>query len=470
MNETRASAGRPAIAMSRRGLLGVTLAGYGLAAFDAVAAGSRPLAVPELQEATAKAIKPDGIAAMALVAMAGGKVIETILLGQASRAFDVPVTDRTLFHLGSVGKHITAVAILRLAAQGKLALDAPLSRYVQGIAPGWSRATIHQLLTHTGGLPGNFDGQDFDRPFSREKASAFSEALPPVAAPGYVLLGYVIENLTGDTYGQHITETLFRAHGLVDSRADDAEGIVPNRAEPLIWRDGVFRRAIQMSSSVSSVGAGGLLMSARDVPAWERALSGRALLDERSKAIMFTAARFDTGRSTGYGTGWRIESDGTGRPFFMHTGSVPGFRTYHFRAPADDLALMLMVLGDTPMVPFGMAMTERQWPGRTPLTRPAIADRAPELTAALKALMVDGKPVDPAHLAPELARLPLPVAIDQIASLTPEQVARVKRFTLVEDVVTAVDRQRRYVLDLGGSQVPLLACYSPEGLICRVAI
>ncbi|QNQ10824.1 serine hydrolase domain-containing protein [Sphingomonas alpina] len=463
--------------MSRRGLLGTALAGYGLAAFEALAAGWPPSAA--LSDAAAQAIKPAGIAALALVAMAGGRVIDTLLLGQASQAFGVPVTDRTLFHLGSVGKHITAVAILRLAAQGKLALDAPLSRYVQGIAPGWSRATIYQLLTHTGGLPGNFDGQDFDRPFTREKVSAFSAALTPVAAPGqawvysnvgYVLLGHVIENLTGDDYGRHITDTLFRPHGLIDSRADDGEGIIPNRAEPLIRRDGAFRRAMQMSSSVSSVGAGGLLMSARDVPAWERALGGRALLDQRSKEIMFTAARFDTGRSTSYGMGWRIESDGAGRPFFMHTGSVPGFRAYHFRAPAGDLALMLMAVGEAPMVPFGMAATERQWPGRTPLARPAIPDRAPGLTAALKALVVDGKPVDAASLAPELARLPLPVATDEIARLNPEQRARLKQFSLVEDVVTIADRQRRYILDLGAQRLPLLACYSPEGSIYRVVI
>jgi len=478
MSLTQPPSQRLTMTMSRR-TLAAALAGLGLSGFlhSTEAAGSsqtRSLAA-DLNDH----LKPAGIAAMALVATSGGRVVETFLLGEASRAFQAPVRDNTLFQLGSVGKHVTAVAILRLAERGKLALDAPLSLYVSGIDQRWGRATIHQLLTHTGGLPANFEGQDLDRPFTREIVSAFSHALPPVAAPGqawvysnigYVLLGYVIENLTGETYGDHITQKIFHAHGLIDSRADDGEAIIANRAEPLVWRDGAFRRAVQMSSAVSAVAAGGLLMSARDVPVWEKALSSPSLLNARSKAIMFAPARFDTGRSTGYGAGWRVETTADGRPFFMHTGSVPGFRAFHFRSPEQDRALMLLAVGEAKMAPFGLEVTESQWPGQTPLAAPAILDRAPELTAALKSIVIGGAAAKASALAPEFARLPANVIEEQIDRLTPEQVRQIRSFTLVQDVTTALDRQRRYVIDLGQRRAPLLAGYSAEGELYRVSI
>lgn len=478
MSLTAARSQRPAMTMSRRSLA-AALAGLGLFGLPRSAEATGSSKTRNLAADLNDHLKPAGIAAMALVATSGGRVVETVLLGEASRAFHAPVRNDTLFQLGSVGKHVTAVAILRLAERGKLALDAPVSRYLSGIDDAWGRATIRQLLTHTGGLPGDFTGQALDRPFTRDIVSAFSHQLPPVAGPGrawvysnigYVLLGFVIENLTGQTYGDHVTQQIFQAHGLVDSRSDDAEAVIVNRAEPLVWKDGAFQRATQMSSAVSAVAAGGLLMSARDVPAWERALSGRALLSDDSKAIMFAPARFDTGRSTGYGTGWRVETTADGRPFFMHTGSVPGFRAFHFRSPDRDRALMLLAVGEAKMASFGLEATERQWPDQTPLGAPAITDLAPELTAALRAIVTGGAAAKASALAPELARLPATVMEEQIDRLTPEQAGQIRSFTLVEDLSTALDRQRRYVVDLGERRVPLLAGYSPEGQLYRVSI
>lgn len=456
----------------------------------AIACGGVAAACPALAEAAARAspaapidvsaLAPDAkFGAMALVAMAKGRVIDMRLRGMASRAFAAPATERTLFHLGSVGKHITAVAILRLAGQGKVDLNAPLSRYVADVSAAWGRATLYQLLTHTGGLPANFEGQDFDRPFTREIVKAFSTGLPPVAAPGqawvysnagYVLLGYVIENVTGESYGAHITERLFRAHGLEDSRADDGEAIIGNRAEPLVWSDGGFRRALQMSSTVSSVAAGGLLMSARDVPTWERALSAGGLLDERSRQIMFTPARFDTGRSTDYGTGWRILSGARRQVLYVHSGSVPGFRAFHLRAPDGDIAMMIMAAGEARMLPLGMEAVENRWPGLTACSLTGIHDRAPQLTAAIRSLVIDGAPLGSTLLAPELARLPIMVAEEQIPRLAAAEAARVRQFILVDDIVTALDRQRRYVIDLGAQRIPLLVCHTPDGLLYRIAM
>lgn len=425
----------------------------------------------------AQSAMPAGASGMALVAMEGGQAILTRCAGLASRAFSVPVTERTLFQLGSVSKHVTAVAVLRLAEQGVLRLDDPVGRYISGFPEDWGRATILQLLTHSGGLPANFESQPPDRPFTRDVAMAFARELPALAAPGttwlysnigYVLLGFLIENISGHSYGDHIGQ-LFRDHGLTDSRVDAGGEFIPDRAEPALFRDGRFHRAPQMSNDVSGVAAGGLLMSARDVARWEQALRGDDLLSARSKQIMHTDAHLDTGRSTGYGTGWRIESAGPGKPFYMHTGNVPGFRAFYFRSAVHDRACMMLLAGEAKMVPVGMAAVEQIWCGETPLSLPPIRDRSPALTDALKSLL-QGQSDLTGILAPELARLPLAVARQELFRITPADMAALDGFTLVEDVETRLERRRRYVVKLGERVLPLLVGYTPEGRIFRVTL
>src|SRR3954463_15961128 len=87
--------------------------------------------------------------------------------GYASLPFRVPVTERTLFHLGSVGKHITALAVMQLVDAGSVVPDASVGSYVQGLPDSWAAISVRRLLTHTSGLPdyGRVI-RDWDRPQS----------------------------------------------------------------------------------------------------------------------------------------------------------------------------------------------------------------------------------------------------------------------------------------------------------------
>lgn len=450
----------------------VTLAG--IAANPAIAAKD----TREAEKSIGQLLQHPDLEAVAIVMMERGKRIFQQFKGFASPAFRVPVDDTTLFNVGSIGKHVTAVAILRLAEQGRLSLDDPLGRHVSGLSADWSQPSIGSILSHTSGLPANFESQDLDRPFTREIVNEFSRSIPVIGRPGqawvysnvgYVLLGYVIENLTGQSYADHVTQKLFRANGLRDSRADDGEGFLPARAEPVQLVDGQFRRALQMSSDVSSVAAGGLVFSARDIPAWEQALSSGALVGKAGLEAMFRIVRLDNGRSTGYGLGWRILEGFLPDPVHFHTGSVPGYSAVHVRIPARDRSLIIMATGYGPMNGLGLEAADRLWGDVRTVSLPAIPDTEPDWTRLI-ANYVSGKaPAASLRLTPELNALPAEVAASTLFRLIPEWRDRFRGLPLIHDRRTETGRLRRYTIDLENVRLPLCVLHAADGAIARIS-
>ena len=458
--------------VSRRMFLASGLAGAGMSLAPVETRGSGAgLAVDRLVRDYCAA---HHIPACGLVATVAGKPVVKASLGLASLAFDVPAGPSTLFQIGSVGKHVTAAAILRLADRGRLGLDDALAAHLPDVDAQWGRRTIRQLLLHTAGTPDYFEaGLAMDRPFTRDDLMGFTQRFPPFAPGGqtwhycnaaYTLLGVVIEAATGQSYGDHVT-ALFRAHGLTDSRADDGEAVIKGRAEPVVWTGVAYRRPPQSSSSVSAVAAGGLLMSLRDAPAWIGALDGATLLSADARRAMYRPGRFDTGRDTGYGLGWGVDAV-DGRPVYFHTGGVPGFRAFHLRSPEHDLALLAVATGDTGLAPLGIAVAERLAPGSTPLALAEIDDRAPRLTAQARALAFATEPPGRDALAPELARLPDPLLAQAMPRLPEPDDARA--LTLVEDTETATARLRRYRLTYPERTVHLQIGHAPDGRIFRI--
>src|SRR5947207_802277 len=114
---------------------------------------SIPAVPATLAARLAELANPEMVAGVAVTVARDGEAIGFWSGGYASLPFSVPVTQRTLFHIGSVGKHITALAVMQLVDAGAVALDAPLGRYVKGLPEAWAVVPAHSLLTHTSGLP-----------------------------------------------------------------------------------------------------------------------------------------------------------------------------------------------------------------------------------------------------------------------------------------------------------------------------
>jgi CubicO group peptidase (beta-lactamase class C family) len=173
--------------------------------------------------------------------------------GLAERRFAVPIDRQTTFHVGSVGKMFTAVAIAQLVEAGRLSWDSPLAPLVPEYPDqdAAKKITVWQLLHHTAGLG------DFMVPEYFARREAFIDPVdyldliarqPKVGEPGaqwsysnagYVLLGRIIENLSGEDYGQYIQRHVFAPAGMQASGFDRLEEVTPKLAVGY-FHDGVF--------------------------------------------------------------------------------------------------------------------------------------------------------------------------------------------------------------------------------------
>lgn len=348
----------------------------------------------DVEQRLAAGLKSAGVVGGAITLVHGGAMAGFLAHGLASVPFDVPVRPETLFQVGSVGKHVTAMAVLQLVEAGKLALDWPVGRVVPDL-PGWIAALpIHDLLGHTSGVPDYEDGFAWDRPFPRDSFLAALKA--PNFAPGeawaysnsgYVLLGYAIEAVSGQSYTDYVAQRLFSPAGLPLARRDAAGDAVIGRAEPYEVEAGVVRHATRMETKVSSMPDGGLLFSARDWAPWVMAIEKNRLIGPEMTAAMFKPGVLRSGQTTTYGCGWFIDRV-RGKEIHYHSGGVPGFVTFVLHYP-DARTFAVATLNSPPsksVRPLLEEAIEAVAPNVTPLGlpgRPEIAKRDERLRAYL---------------------------------------------------------------------------------------
>jgi CubicO group peptidase (beta-lactamase class C family) len=164
--------------------------------------------------------------------------------GRADRDFEVPNRIDTKFNVGSINKVFTQVAVAQLASQGKLELSDTIRKHLPDYpGPGADRITIQQLLTMSSGL-GDIFGKKYDAT-PKSRLRALSDFLPlfvdePLlfepgtsrrySNAGYVVLGLIIERVSGQSYHDYVREHVFRPAGMKDSDAYPQDAVVPNRA------------------------------------------------------------------------------------------------------------------------------------------------------------------------------------------------------------------------------------------------
>jgi CubicO group peptidase (beta-lactamase class C family) len=161
-----------------------------------------------------------------------GRVILEQAYGHADLARGVEMTPRHRFRVASHSKSFTSAGIMKLREQGRLRLDDPAGRHVDGLHPEIARATLAQLLSHTAGIirDGTDAGQWTDRrPFRNEAELRADLAEAPIIAPntrykysnhGFGLLGLVIQSVTGESYNTWIKREIVDAVGLEETRPD----------------------------------------------------------------------------------------------------------------------------------------------------------------------------------------------------------------------------------------------------------
>ncbi len=301
-----------------------------------------------------------------------GKVIFEKGYGYADMEWQVPNTVDTKFELGSVTKQFTAALILQLNEEGKLKLDDKVSDILSWYpAENGSRITIHQLLTHTSGIPNYTSFPDFvnKRAFEtmtpRELISTFSDK-PLDFNPGtkfsysnsgYIVLGAIIEKVTGKSYEEVLKEKILKPIGMENSGYINLQKITPKRAHGYSNRFNDYSNAAYLDMSLPFA-AGALYSTVEDLFKWDQALYGEKILSAENKEKMFTGYVDDSRGDYGYG--WEIAKEtvddkGDSTLSISHGGSIFGFSSLIVRLPENKQLVVL--LNNTDSAPLNKIYT-----------------------------------------------------------------------------------------------------------------
>ncbi|HEU4484321.1 MAG TPA: serine hydrolase domain-containing protein [Povalibacter sp.] len=322
-----------------------------------------------------------------VIVVKDGEVLFRGARGMANVELGVPLHPQSVLRIGSITKQFTAAAVLLLVREGRLSLSDPVTKYLPGYPTHGETITIRHLLSHTSGIRSYTDIPEW-RPTLRTDVSVdqlvdIFKDKPLDFAPGtrwtysnsgYVLLGAVIERVSGQSYAQFMRTRIFDPLGMKQTRVDVPGDVIPDRAAGYSLRDGRWMNA-DFLSMTQPYSAGALVSSVDDLARWNAAMENNDILTSDLWMRATTSFALSDGTPTRYGAGWMMGRLGK-LATLEHSGGIYGFNGYVLRVPAEhfyvavlanaapsktstrQLALQLAttVLGislDTPEVPVG---------------------------------------------------------------------------------------------------------------------
>jgi CubicO group peptidase (beta-lactamase class C family) len=338
------------------------------------------------------------IPGVAIAVIHKGTIKKLAGYGFANVEHNAPATAETVFHAGSTAKQLTAMAVMLQVEEGKLSLDDPITKFFPDAPPGWQAILIRNLLTHTSGIADyTFESVDqlrrdvTDDEFAR-LAYGLKLEFPPGARwnysnTGYVLLGIIVQKVTGRSYGEILRERIFVPLGMKTARVFSEEDIVPHRSAGYQLVKGELKNQEWMAPSLNATPDGGLYLSATDWAAFAAGIRTKAVLKPESWAEMFKPVRLNSGRTYPYGFGWVVD-DEKGQTRHHHGGRMRGFRTYISRYVDEDLIVVVLTnLSDADAEEISDRITAliNQRLGPTKLS--PIPDPEPQVAERLAALL-----------------------------------------------------------------------------------
>lgn len=290
-----------------------------------------------------------------LVAVASrGEIIHLRNYGMANVELSVPVSEQTVFEIGSISKQFVSAAAMLLVEEDKLELDEPIHRYLPDLPSEWLGVTMRQLLNHTSGIPDYEEIRTYDVYRFRltpEEVIQIAHSRPMDFAPGtgwyysntgYFLASMIVERIEGRPLGQVLESRIFEPLGMRQTGMADPESIIQHRAAGY-WVNKVGELINRNPTETSStLGAGGMVSTAHDLAKWDAALYGNTFLSASSKEILWTSAVLPGGEDTEYALGWRV-TPYDGLRSQSHSGQVAGFVANFARFPDQETAIIVFM-------------------------------------------------------------------------------------------------------------------------------
>lgn len=304
------------------------------------------------------------IPGMQVAVIQHGKIVKLSSYGLASIEHNITATNESVFSVNSITKAFVGVAIMQLSEEGKLNVNDPISKYIDSIPENWRAITLKQILSNTSGLPNIIDEEENVLGNGIEnEAWRIVKTLPTEFKPGekfsynqtgYVILGKIINKLSGMHFTKFIEERQFKVAGMKQTQFGDGRDVIPHyagayrktRIENGIWiRNKGYNNAF-INFPVFFRTASGILSTANEMAKWIIALqSGRLLKQKQSIETMWTAAILNNGNvggfnslTNGYALGWPTVT----RAEHPALGPVGGGRSALFVYPKDDLTVIIL--------------------------------------------------------------------------------------------------------------------------------
>ncbi len=302
--------------------------------------------VPRMEQVIRSFVSANHFMGSVLVAR-GNEIILDKGYGFANLEWDIPNSPSTKFRLGSITKQFTAASILLLEERGKLSVNDPVKKYLPDAPAAWDKITIYNLLTHTSGIPSFTGFPDYSsrEPFTttpaelvkrfRDKPLDFQPGEKwSYSNSGYVLLGYLIEKISGESYQKFVQENIFGPLGMKDSGYDSNSAIIKDRAAGYSPGPDGPENAGYINMTVP-FSAGVLSSTTHDLLRWEEGLFGGKLLSPASLQKMTTPFKND------YACGLMVHTV-NGHKVIDHGGGIEGFNTMLAYYPDGKLTIVVL--------------------------------------------------------------------------------------------------------------------------------
>lgn len=284
-----------------------------------------------------------------------GRVVYERGYGMANLETGTPITPSSIFHVASVSKQFTAMAIMLLASDGKLSIDDDIRKYLPEIRDYGTPITIRHLLTHTSGLRdqwellslarGRFEEDriteaDVMDIVPRQTALNFTPGSEYVYSnTGFTLLGVIVKRVSGKSLRDFADERIFKPLGMTSTHFhDDYTMLVPGRTSAYAPRAGGWRVSIP---NYDTYGATSLFTTVGDLLKWEANLDNPVVGDRALIARMETPTPLTTGDTSNYGFGLSVDRY-RGARVVGHGGADAGYRTDVARYPELGLATVVL--------------------------------------------------------------------------------------------------------------------------------
>ena len=276
-----------------------------------------------------------------------GHIVYKKAFGLSNLELNVPMQTENVFEIASMTKQFTAISILMLVEKGKLNLDDEITKFIPDYPTNGHKITVHHLLTHTSGIKDFTKVKGLNAISNQDLAPLelinFFKNEPVDFAPGekslynnsgYVILGYIIETITGQSYGDFIEEQIFKKLGMASSKYGSHSEVIKNRASGYQNKNGyVNRRQVSYSFAYST---GALMSTVNDMFTWQEAIKNNVLISKETNEKAFANYTLNNGDHINYGYGWHIKEI-NGISTREHGGHFFGFKSMGVYLPNYDI-------------------------------------------------------------------------------------------------------------------------------------